>query len=74
MKNIIVSTGDINKKYEIIGPVYFQVSNKGILTNTFSELSYKYREEILNRKAQGDIPRGKMDWGFFIWRMECRTK
>jgi DNA repair exonuclease SbcCD ATPase subunit len=64
MKNIIVSTGDINRKYEIIGPVYFQVSNKGILTNTFGELSTKYRDEIMNRKKAGLIPRERIDWGF----------
>lgn len=26
-KNIIVTTGDLKQDYEIIGPIYFQVSN-----------------------------------------------
>lgn len=27
---VIVTTGDLKEDYEIIGPVYFQVSNKGL--------------------------------------------
>ncbi len=30
-ENILVTTGDIKQDYEILGPVYFQVSNKGIV-------------------------------------------
>ena len=64
MKKIIVSTGDINKKYEVIGPVYVQVSNKGIFTSTFDELAAKYRQEIEAYKRVGFIPTDRTDWGF----------
>lgn len=29
LNNIIVTTGDLKESYDVIGPVYFQVSNKG---------------------------------------------
>jgi uncharacterized protein YbjQ (UPF0145 family) len=45
---IIVSTGDINRKYEIIGPVYFQINNRpeGFDVSTFSRYKEKYVNEI----------------------------
>ena len=39
---IIVTTGDLKEDYEIIGPVFFQVSNKGLFSSTLSELINKY--------------------------------
>jgi hypothetical protein len=36
--NIIVSTGDIKSDYEIIGPVYFSVSNKGLFGSQLGTL------------------------------------
>ena len=30
MSKVIVTTGDLKQDYEILGPVYFQVSNKGL--------------------------------------------
>lgn len=51
-KEIIVSTGEINKAYEIIGPVYFQVSNKpeGFEASTLFEYEEIYAEEINHLK------------------------
>ncbi len=36
-RDIIVTTGDISREYEVLGPVYFQVSNKGIFSSAFSK-------------------------------------
>ena len=41
MKKIIVSTGDIKKNYDVIGPVYVQVSNKGLFGSTLDTLVKK---------------------------------
>ena len=38
MSNVLVTTGDINREYEILGPVYFQVSNKGVFGSALSSL------------------------------------
>ena len=63
-KDIIVTTGDLKKDYEIIGPVYFQVSNKGILSSQLSTLMQEYGAELAQMKEQGQIEKPKTDWGF----------
>ena len=35
---VIVTTGDLKADYGIIGPVYFQVSNKGVFSSALSKL------------------------------------
>ena len=46
MVDIPVSTGDIHKDYEIICPVYFQLSNKpeGLGESTLSQYQEIYAE------------------------------
>jgi hypothetical protein len=66
-KNMIVSTGDINKNYEIIGPVYFQVSNKpeGFSPSTLSEYKEIYIKEVEQLKQSGkveEIQNGSVKW------------
>ncbi|MDD2965568.1 MAG: heavy metal-binding domain-containing protein [Bacteroidales bacterium] len=64
MSNVIVTTGDISKPYEILGPVYFQVSNKGLFGSALSKLVTKYQVEIVNMKKSGMMSEGQPDWGF----------
>ena len=45
-KDIVVTTGDVRRDYDILGPVYFQVSNKGLLSSALSRLVKHYREEL----------------------------
>jgi hypothetical protein len=52
-REIIVSTGDLRGDYEIIGPVFFQTSNKGFFATQLSELSGQYRRELQEWKASG---------------------
>jgi len=59
--NIVVTTADLKCDYEIIGPVFFQVSNKGFLSNELSDLFYKYSEQMDNEK-EGDISKEKTAW------------
>ena len=66
-RNMIVSTVDINKKYEIIGPVYFQVSNKpeGFSPSTLSEYKEIYLKEVEQLKQSGkveEIQNGSVKW------------
>lgn len=63
-KDIIVTTGDIKRDYDIIGPVYFQVSNKGVFSSPLSSLIKKYKDKINTMKKEGNIPKEKVDWGF----------
>ena len=64
MSNVLVTTGDINREYEILGPVYFQVSNKGVFGSALSSLVKKYKDQIASMKKQGTMSQERSDWGF----------
>lgn len=64
MSKAIVTTGDINQDYEILGPVYFQVSNKGLFGSALSNLVKQYKSEIDAMKRQGTMSQERADWGF----------
>lgn len=64
ISRIIVTTGDINRPYEIIGPVYFQVSNKGIFGNALEDYVEDYRSQIEDMKNQSLMSADRTDWGF----------
>lgn len=63
-RDIIVTTGDISREYEVLGPVYFQVSNKGIFSSAFSKLAKQYKDELARLKKEGQISKERPDWGF----------
>ena len=65
-KEIIVTTGDLQKQYEVIGPVYFQVSNKGIFSNQLGRLKKQYKSKIAQMRKRGQIGTPQVDWGFII--------
>ena len=52
MKEIIITTNDLKQEYEIIGPVYYHVSNKGFFTSKLSKLIDKYKKELKQLKAE----------------------
>ena len=64
MSKVIVTTGDLKEDYEILGPVYFQVSNKGLFGSALSSLVKKYQAEIQGMKKQGAMSQDRTDWGF----------
>ncbi len=64
MSKIIVTTGDLKQDYEIIGPIYFQVSNKGIFSSALSKLIKQYRDELEKLKKDSLINKERLDWGF----------
>ena len=63
-KDIIVTTGDLKRDYKVLGPVYFQVSNKGILSSALSTLKKQYIDEIQSMKSEGLMSADRADWGF----------
>jgi len=64
--DVIVTTVDIKRDYEIIGPIYFQVSNKGIISSQLGKLKKQYKKELEEMKKQGQIGEPRADWGFLI--------
>ena len=72
---IVVSTGDIHQEYEIIGPVYFQVSNKpqGFDPSTLSEYQDIYLDAIEELRRSGELKEtseGSIKWGC-VWGEWC---
>jgi hypothetical protein len=61
---VIVTTGDLKEPYDIIGPVYFQVSNKGIFSSKLSRLEQKHLDALRDMRKGGQIDRARLDWGF----------
>ncbi len=64
MSEIIVTTGDLKQDYEVIGPVYFQISNKGLFSSALSKLMKKYMSELQELKKSGLANKEKADWGW----------
>ena len=64
MIDMIVTTGDLKEDYDVIGPVYFQVSNKGLFGSTLSRLIKYYSGEIARMRASGKMSPDRADWGF----------
>jgi len=74
-KDILVTTGDIKQDYDIIGPVYFQISNKpeGLSSSTYLEYKAFYEKEIDDLKRSGEFEEassGNIDWGC-VWGEFC---
>ena len=64
MINIPVTTEDLKEDYDIIGPVYYQISNKGIFSSAFTEKYKEYSTEIERMKKRGAMSHERTDWGF----------
>lgn len=62
----IVTTGDLRQDYEIVGPVYFQVSNKGVFSSELKNLMKKHTALIAGLRQQKQIDQPRADWGFLI--------
>ncbi|MBR3367176.1 MAG: heavy metal-binding domain-containing protein [Lachnospiraceae bacterium] len=52
-RHIPITTGDLHQPYEILGPVYYQISNKGFFSNALDALKDRYQIEIDQRKKAG---------------------
>lgn len=63
-RGIIVTTGDLKREYEVIGPVYVQLSNKGLFSSEFNRLEKQYAVQLHQMKNKKMISQDKMDWGF----------
>jgi uncharacterized protein YbjQ (UPF0145 family) len=63
---IIVTTGDLKNDYNIIGPVYFSVSNKGLFGSQLGTLIKKYKGNIEDLKKNSLITPERADWGV-LW-------
>jgi uncharacterized protein YbjQ (UPF0145 family) len=63
---VIVTTGDLQIPYDVISPVYFQTSNKGLFSSSLGQLKKKYQEEIKELRAKNLMNQKGFDLGI-IW-------
>ncbi len=64
MSKVIVTTCDIDEPYEIIGPVFYQISNKSY--KKFQQKTEEYKEKIEKNKSLGIHDNSKLGAGEFI--------
>ena len=64
IQQMVVTTGDLKEDYEIISPVFFQLSNKGIFSSTYSKLVQQYSYKIKSMEQEGVVSGAKKDWDF----------
>ena len=69
IEKVIVTTADIKQDYDVIGPVYYQISNKGLFSNVLTKKKIEYSELLRNKAAKGQASDKRSDWGFlyFEW-------
>lgn len=64
--HIIVTTGDLKKEYDVIGPVYFSVTNKGFFGSQLDTLIKKHKGQLDSLKQEALLTPERPDWGF-LW-------
>ena len=60
LSRVIVTTCDLKEPYEIIAPIYFQISNVGLFGNKLRSLQKKYSEALSNRQNPEQIGIGNV--------------
>lgn len=70
MKEILTTTADLKQDYEIIGPVYFHISNHGFFNSQLTKLLKKYEERLENLSEDGGS--WKTSYGKFALGMDNR--
>ena len=58
--DIIVTACDLKEDYEVVAPVYFQLSNKGVFSSTYSRLAAEYSSKLQQLKEQGMLANRKL--------------
>lgn len=69
MSEIIVTTMDIKEEYEVIGPLYYKISNKGLFNTELKNKLKEYKEKINVLKKGNLISEKRNDWGFLYGEM-----
>lgn len=66
MSEIIVTTCDLKQDYDVIGPVFYQISNKGIFSSKLSKMGKQYKEEIQQRQQTGVMNDEPLEWSSLL--------
>ena len=82
---IIVTTSDIYTPYEILTPIYFQVSNNGVFSSQLGDLINEYEDDFKEMQQSGQMgeirsvmgilfahPENKFEAAFYVALMEMK--
>lgn len=75
MHQIIVTTTDLKRDYETIGPIYFHISNKGFFTSRLSQLLDKYEKELKEveqQREKGEAQDWDLQYGLHSYETDSR--
>lgn len=80
-KKIIATTGDLKQEYEIIGPIFLQIANRGILKNHLDKLALEHKVFLDDLISKGilsakhiDTTGQDMEKAFYIALEELKSK
>ncbi len=67
LDSFVVTTTDLHRPYEVISPIFFQTSNKGVFSSAYKDLAKNYTEEIRRKRESGEFSEKRMDltWAAF---------
>ena len=60
--HIVVTTADLQVPYEVVGPIYYQISNKGLFCGQLSDMKYHYEDVLEELRNRGQTGGGRFDW------------
>ncbi len=65
--NILVTTLDVDREYDIIGPVFFEVTDAGgFFSQQLEELMDRYRLEVSALRRKGATGDPQADWALIV--------
>lgn len=67
--DVIVTTGDLKQDYEIIGPVYFQLSNKAFFQSEFRKYEEKHKRWLGEHQRSGLMQNSRTGWSRYFGEM-----
>ena len=63
--SVVVTTGDVAFPYDVIGPVYYQISNKGVFSSELKRKKNAYEQDLKVMRETDMISKARgADWGF----------
>ncbi len=67
LSEFVVTTADLKQDYEVISPVYFQLSNKGLSGGRYDDLLKVYKKDIEEMRISGQIDNQESDFENLIF-------
>lgn len=77
MDEMLITTGDLDYTYDLLGIVYFHMDNKGVFSNDFETLRQKHRARLDWLRQNGQLQTEgltQLNEAFYIALEEIKTR